>query len=124
MKALFRVSVVLCVGLLMTEFCANAQVATFENFSEGPIGLSFVDPLSGITFTDGVYNFGQATFCVDYGASPILPPVLPGNHLTGGGYSPGPGVGLGAGFGFTFVLPTPSTFAGMDAFYDSQSAGR
>ena len=122
MKAPFRVGVVLCVGLLITEFCANAQVATFENFSEGPIGLSFVDPLSGITFTAGVYNFGQATFCVDYGAGPVLPPVLPGNHLTGGGYSAGPGVGLGAGFGFTFILPTPSPYVQMDALYFPQSS--
>jgi hypothetical protein len=114
--------VVLCFGLLISEFSADAQLATFENFPEGPIGLSFVDPLSGITFTDGIYNFGQATFCVDYGASPVLPPVLPGNHLTGGGYSSGPGVGLGAGFGFTFILPTPSPYVQMDALYFPQSS--
>ncbi|HTY88842.1 MAG TPA: hypothetical protein VMB80_15360 [Candidatus Acidoferrum sp.] len=120
MKARFGVG--LCLGLLITEFSASAQLATFENISEGPLGTSFVDPLSGIAFTDGIYNFGQATFCVDYGAAPVLPPVLPGNHLTGGGYSPGGGVGLGAGFGFTFILPAPSTFVQMDALYFQQSS--
>lgn len=108
-------------ALLLLEPSANAQTATFEAFNEGGVGTWFVDPASGITFTNAVNNFGQGSFSVDYGSA-VFPPVLPGKVLTGSSYSPGSGVGLTSGFGFTFLPPTPATSVGMDEYYGSQSA--
>src|SRR4051812_32224899 len=108
-------------GLLAIPFHTFGQVATFENFTEGPLGFSFVDPLSGIAFSNATNNFGHTSFAVDYGASPNLPPVLPGNYLTIGGYSPGPSTGLGAVRNFTFTLPTPSTHIELDLLYIGNS---
>ena len=107
---------VLCAGILSPQLNVRGQVATFENFSEGLIGSSFVDPLSGIAFSDAQYNLGAAVFAVEYGPTLSVPPVLPGNCL-GGTYSPDTGFALEAGFRFTFTLPTPSTQVELDVIY-------
>src|SRR5215469_10540598 len=98
---------ILSVGFL-SEPRAVAQISTFENYSEGVIGASFVDPTSGISFTDPIYNFPGGIFSIEYCGYPLAP-NLPGNLLTANGDSPGPGLGLTGGFGFTFTLPTPSS---------------
>lgn len=115
---------VVCAGMLastlLSESGANAQVATFENFPEGFVGDWFVDPFSGIIFTNAVWNFPDGTFSIDY-AGTTNPPILPGHYLTGSGYSPGPQGGATAGFGFTCILPTPSTDVQMDEYYYADS---
>ncbi len=103
-------------SLIMGGLGADAQISTFQNFSEGPIGSSFVDPASGILFTHPVYNFPDGSFSIEYGGLSI-PPDLPGNVLTGNGYGVNGSFGLTAGFGFTFTLPNPSTFFQMDEIY-------
>jgi len=102
------------VSTLLGEPRTVAQVATFENFSQGFVGSWFVDPASGILFTNAVYNLPNGVFSIDYSTNP---PALPGNHLTGNVYSDTPSLGLTSGFGFTFILPTPSTRLQMDEIY-------
>lgn len=103
-------------SVLVMETRAVAQISTFENFSEGAIGSSFVDPASGILFTDPVYNLPGGVFSIEYSGLSI-PPDLPGNLLTGNVYGTGGGLGLTSGFGFTFTLPTPSAYFQMDEIY-------
>lgn len=105
----------------VTEQTAVAQISTFENYPEGVIGTSFVDPASGILFSDPIYNFPGGVFTIEH-TDLSLPPDLPGNLLTGNGYSPGPALGLTAGFGFTFTLATPSADFQMDEVYGSESS--
>lgn len=114
---------ILLTSLIAVRLPTNAQTATFENYLEGFQGKSFLDPDSGITFTNPVFNLGEETFSIDYASSPGLPPVIPGKHLSGPFYSPGAGLGLTSGFGFTFIPPTPCAAVGLDAFYSSPSAG-
>jgi hypothetical protein len=103
-------------SMLVEEPRAVAQISTFENFSEGEIGSSFVDPASGILFTDPVYNFPGGVFSIEHcGLS--IPPDMPGNLLTGNAYGIDGTFGLTAGFGFTLTLPTPSAYFQMDEIY-------
>jgi hypothetical protein len=123
-KAVTKATPALTWALMVACLCglgASGQVATFESFSEGSIGTWFLDPASGIIFTNGIDNFGPSVFSVDYGG-PTNPPVTPGNYLTGSAYGLGPAIGMTTGFGFTFVLPTPSTCVQMDEFYGSTFA--
>lgn len=101
-------------SVLLCEPRGIAQVATFESFPEGAVGAWFVDPASGIIFTNPVRGSAGGPFCIDYSTNP---PALPGNHLTVGGYTPGPAFGGGSGIGFTFILPTPSSYLQMDEVY-------
>jgi hypothetical protein len=96
-------------SVLVGEPRAGAQLVTFENFSQGFPGSWFVGPMSGILFTNPVYNLPGGVFSVDYGG-PANPPVLPGNHLNGNEYGTGPGLGLKGGFGFK-TYPRPASAA-------------
>lgn len=116
----YRLIVLLMLGMFSIAFhgasTANGQITTFENFSEGAIGGWFVDPTSGITFTNAIYNLGSGVFTVDYGGA-TNPPILPGKFMNVSVYSPGAPASFGAGPGFTFILPTPSTNVQMDQIY-------
>jgi len=103
-------------SLFSGAFCAKGQIATFENFPEGPLGSWFVDPISGIIFTNPIESSAPSTFSVDYG---LTAPISPNHFLLGPNYSPGLGIGFTFGFGFTFILPTPATSVQMDEIYGS-----
>src|SRR5690242_2711467 len=88
---------------LLSGALVKSQIATFENFPEVPLGSWFLDPISGIIFTNPILNSAPSTFSVDYGGTA---PTSPNQFLLGPNYSPGPGIGFTYAFGFTFILPT------------------
>src|SRR5438045_3246942 len=98
-----------------------AAVATFDNYPEGTLGLSFIEPSTGIFFTDGFYASTPGVFNVEFGSydPPYNFPMFPGNYLTVGASSPGPGAALGGRARFTATFPVPTTSMEMDVLYSS-----
>ncbi len=101
-----------CVAYLIIGIAASSSyadgLATFENFTEGPIGDTFLDPLSSIFFQNAFLSQQSipAPFIADQAvAFPSLPVTTPGTLLTAGGYVPGAGLNLTPYFGFTATLP-------------------
>ena len=100
----------------------GAIVATFESYSEGPLGGSFTESNSGIVFSNATYSGGSTGFIAEYGAPAAdLSPVFPGTVLTAAASAPGPAVGLGGLAGFTATFPALTNSVEMDVVYGSSS---
>jgi hypothetical protein len=94
----------------------KAGVATFENFDEGVRGISFVDPVSGVAFSEPTTP--QIAFCTEYGAAlPSAPTILPGHYLVGDGFVPGDLILVSTNFGFTATLPSAAQVISFDFIY-------
>ncbi len=103
---------------------ARASIATFDLFSEGDLGLSFID--TGITFfgLDDRTGSGDVPFSCDRADGTLSGAGFsPPNALGFGSWVPGPDAAFSQCGSFSFSTGTVQTFASIDVFEWMSPAG-
>jgi hypothetical protein len=109
------------IAIIAIGSSASAQVARFEEFTEGATDTALFDSTSGISLFGS--TSATQTFVIDTtAASAQLPMTTPGNILTSDGFAPGDAFALATGFGFTAVLPEPTDRLSFDVIYSTTGA--
>lgn len=111
-----------CLGLGLGA--ADASIATFDSFTEGDLGVTFVD--AGITFfgLDDRASVGDVPFACERADGTLSSPGFSTPNALGfGGWAPGPYAAFSQCGSFWFTNGTVQTFASVEVFEWLSPAG-